>query len=638
MDGLKWIMRYDIEADVSRFLKQHSRALKIFFSLLAINLFIFGQKLFFYSLPSDDYMRFWGDDNTQMLITNSARWAQALLNDHVFAGKLQILPYLNGFVGIVCITMMGYLSARFLYREKTVEIILTALLISATAMFAHNLYFSTNITTWITLLLGLVGFFKLYQPSYTAKVWGVILLVFSIGNYQSIIQIVALLAIFRLLLMMINTVEIKSVWKILWQVIWVMGMVFVAYIISYEINVYFLHHYQLHATHRLAQADSSMHINVWLERLKHVYMTKIDFVFFAKPLYILYGLIMVFSSLSVLATLITQKQASFTKRLFLVGIFISTLLFIPPIVNLPLLLGVDIPLRAYFPLGWAAGGFFVLLLVTGKGLFKSMGIVFAVALIIVQSYYISRFFDGCVRQTDADIRRANTIVERIRQSDEYKKEPIGFYILGQKKFNVKGWRMQWQQPFNSFWAKYKIFTYFTDLKFHTLSHKELDVLTHYIVTHYSEVQDYPGKNSVIVYRNMAILLLSSDKINILIQKEKNLKTIPLSRKPDIHSDFDLYVENNILYYYKKQCTQKDIGRKFFLRIYPKDPQHAMVDGRHIYDHQTWDFKFDLFGKRKDGSCIAAVPLPKTYKVGKIRTGQFGKNQKLIWEVVYRFEE
>ena len=636
MNILKRIAAYDMESHTVSFFHKHQRDLKYLIVLFLVGIGIFGQKLFFYMLPSDDYMRFWGDDNTKMLITNSARWAQALLNDHVFAGKLQILPYLHGIIGIFSFILMGYLSAKFLRRKKGLELVLVTLLIAATPMFAHNLYFSTNITAWITLLLGVIGFIGLYRNGIWVRLLGAFFILVAIGNYQSIIQIILLLIVFRLLLILAESEDGGLLKRELLYAAGVMIAVIGLYLLSNWINTLFLHHYHWQRVHRLAAATHPLTLSLLYERILQLYQSRIPLNFFAKPFTVLSSLLFGMAALGLMVRAVMQQTSVGIKalRFLLVALLFAS---VPILIHLPMLLGVDIPIRAYFPAGWAIAGSASVVFVIYRGFLRSFAAVVAILLVIVNSYYITRFYDGCYRQTQADIRRANMIVQRIRLDPAYLKEPIGFHIIGTKTFNVKGWDVLYQQPFNSFWAKRKIFQYFTDLKFRYMSPGELRQVGDYIVKKGELIDPYPGKNSIVVYKNSAVLFLNADKINIQIKKKRNIQKIPLGKAPDIKAKFNLYVENNMLFYYKKVCTQKDINKKFFLRIYPEDPEHTVVNGKVVNPFQTWDFGFGLYGEiQQDGSCVAAVELP-TYKIAQIRTGQFGKGGA-DWDVTCRIHK
>jgi len=624
-----------LEAKVTKYFREHRDTIKLFFILFAVNLLIYGQKIFFYTLPSDDYMRFHGDDNTKMLITNSARWGQALLNDYIFSGKLQILPYLHGIVGIFCFTLMGFLTARYFARKNVWDTVLITLLISATPMLAHNLYFSTNITTWLTLLFGLIGFLILQNESsgWMEKTAGFFLLIFSIANYQTIIQILTLMILFRVIIRLMEAESFDEIKKIVAKAIFRVVILFAAYLVSYGINLLFLHYHHWSATHRLAKVNTGGGAGVYIARLKEVYSELGALNHFQKPFHLLY---LVMAALGMVAVLWRWALSNrpWKIKILLLFLLVAAFASIPIVINLPILLGVDIPTRAYFAIGWAMAGFYLLQRLFLKPVLYPVTVLLSSALVLLSIYYITLFFDANIRQTEADIRRANMIVQRIRMDQNYQHEPIGLQIVGQQAFNVDGWRMKWQQPFNSYWAKYKIFRYFTDLKFHRMDHKGMREMQEYIMTHYEKIEPYPGKNSVIVHHGNATVFLSSDKINIALQKKKNLRHFPEGEKPDIHATFDLYIRDNLLFYEKKQCTKEDVQKRFFLRLYPKDKHHPVINGVRVLPFQTWDFRFPLYGEIKNGRCVAAVKLPD-YPLEKIRTGQFGK-RKLDWDAYYSF--
>jgi hypothetical protein len=497
-------------------------------------------------------------------------------------------------------------------------------------MFAHNLFFSTNITTWLSLLLGLVGFLLFSSKGFLKKIIGFIFFVFSIANYQSILQIAVLIVFFNTLLKLLQIQTTSEIKKLFFNALLQLFAAAAAYIVSFYINEFFLHKYHLHETHRLAQAEHGMDIDIILQRIFQAYTQGVDFLYFKLQLHYLY-LTLAFISFILFFFALLQKKSSFLTKILAFCIFILAFLAIPPIINLPLLLGVEIPVRAYFPIGWALGGFIALIFTIAKSsLVRTFSSLIAIALIVVHIYYITIFFDAANRQTKADILRANTIVERIRNHPNYKKEPIAFYIAGTKHFYVQGWKMKYQDPFDSIWSRYKIFKYFTDLQFRKPTPHELKKLATYLINKGELIKPYPHKNSVIVYDGIAMLALSPDKINIQIEKRALLKKVPLLEKPIAQNKFQLYVKNNILFYYKKPCTKEDIKNKFFLRIFPKDPFHTYVGDRLINPYQTWDFYFGLYGAIENDTCKAAVKLP-SYPIAKVYTGQFGNKKGLLWE-------
>ena len=617
------MFRFDLERTIGNFVLKYLSDLKLFFIAFGINLLIYGQKLFFVSMPADDYMRFYGDDNTELLITNSARWAQALLNDYVFSGKLQILPYLHGIIGIFALTLMGYLTAKYFRRTRAFELIVTTLLVSATPMFAHNLFFSTNITAWITLSLGIVGFLLLYRKNLFIKLIAFLFLIISIGNYQTIVQMIAMMVVIRFMIVLLSAKRSSELAAAFWEALGKILFVLAAYIASYLINEQFLQYHHWTAVHRLAQATAETGLMVYLNRVGDLYRSFVKFDHFGEQFFYLYGAM---ALLAVVGTVKTIVMGDTERKIKVLSLVLALLSFaaIPIVINLPVLMGLEIPPRAHFTIGWAIAGFFVLQMTTFKGALKSVSILVSLVIVIVSTYYITLFFDAGIRQTKADMLRAHTIVERIRTHKNYTEEPIDFHIVGGQKFNVLGWDMKFEQPFSTHWAKYKIFKYFTDLKFHQMSRSKLNEMEHYIIEQGERVYPYPGKNSVVVYKNSAILFLAVGNLNNEIIRAKYIDALPENRAADVNATFDLYFKDHLLYYKKTPCAADDTKDRFFLRVYP--------DRHHPARFYMLDFDFGNSGIRNGDSCVAVTELPDE-KYWRIWTGQFN-SVKNDWEANY----
>ncbi len=619
---------FDILTLLKDFYQRNRQEIKLFLILFFIDLLVYGQKIFFVSYPADDYMRFWGDDNTRMLITHSARWAQALLNQYVFTGPLQIMPYLHGLFGILAFTWMGLATARFFKMEHPLEKGMTALLVSISPSIAHNLYFSTNITAWLTLPLGIIGFIWFYQRSWLWKIFGLALLIVSIANYQTILQIIVIMLIVRALIDMREADDTHNVYRILLKVFMVLFWIVAAYYLSFHINELFLKHYHLHEGHRLSKAEHHFDLKDIMAGVASVYHLQIPYKYFAKPqntlLWLSEGLVLI----QLLGYYLFRRQGR--VRLLSITLLSLAAFSLPILLHLPAVLGLWIPMRAYLPEGWLLGGLFALSVVYGSSPIRTVVGLTVSLLVFIHIYYIALFYDACRRQTEADIRRANMIVQRIRLDKNYTNEPMAFYILGQKKFNVPGWDLKWQQPFDSYWAKYKIFRYFTDFQFHPANQKEKNRIVQYIAKQGSLKKAYPAKGSVVVHDGVAMLILDPAKINITIEKMYLLRNFPDNIEPIAEKSFEIFLKDNTVYFRKQKFTQADIHKKFFFRIYPANPRQK-VNGRVIYPFQTWDFNFDLHGEKTGGECRIAVKLPD-YPVKKIYTGQFAPSRRGIdWE-------
>ena len=100
-------------------------------------------------------------------------------------------------------------------------------------------------------------------------------------------------------------------------------------------------------------------------------------------------------------------------------------------------------------------------------------------------------------------------------------------------------------------------------------------------------------------------------------------------EPAIRADFDIYLTNDRLIYYKEECTPKDMRGRFFLRITPVSV-YALPDDRGQYGLGTQIFHIDWYGWRFDGKCLGSVPLPE-YPIAHINTGQYDYSERR-WDV------
>ena len=91
-------------------------------------------------------------------------------------------------------------------------------------------------------------------------------------------------------------------------------------------------------------------------------------------------------------------------------------------------------------------------------------------------------------------------------------------------------------------------------------------------------------------------------------------------QPIADSDFDVYMDDGNLIYFKQPCAAEDTHATFFLHIIPADERDLPVD-RQEHGFVQEDFRFGSRGKASDGWCIAIAPLPR-YAIKRIHTGQF----------------
>ena len=101
-------------------------------------------------------------------------------------------------------------------------------------------------------------------------------------------------------------------------------------------------------------------------------------------------------------------------------------------------------------------------------------------------------------------------------------------------------------------------------------------------------------------------------------------------QPNTRSNFDLYVQDNQLIYFRESCAAADTAAGFFLHIIPEGTSDLPADRRDAgFAHAGFDFARQ--GGHFDGKCLAVIPLPE-YPIREIRTGQHIPSQGDLWSV------
>ena len=107
-------------------------------------------------------------------------------------------------------------------------------------------------------------------------------------------------------------------------------------------------------------------------------------------------------------------------------------------------------------------------------------------------------------------------------------------------------------------------------------------------------------------------------------------------KPEIRSNFDVYVEDDQLIYVKDSCNTDDRDTLFFLHVFPADDKDLPA-GREESGFDNLGFELMQKGGVHDGVCFAAVDLPE-YDIASIRIGQFVRGEGEVWEASIDFAE
>ncbi len=508
----------NIEMKMTHFLQHNAHALKLLSIAFVVNVIIYGQKLFFYALSPDDYAMFFGPPVE--LAGISGRWMASIANKYIFAGALQVLPFLYGLIGVLSFTFAGFLTARIFQRKNVYEIMVVTLLISATPFVAHSLYFTVGIMGWLTTMLGVVSIFIVYKPNKFGKFLGLVLLTCAIGTYQTIFQVCMSIVIIKTALDILKAQNSEELKKIVLHFFGLMVFIISAFVCSIVINTIYIEYHHLSLSHRYEKVISGQSLNLYIGKALMVLKSFTPNYKFMYASSLLNQFVKAMFYLAILSGMVGLLKSRQERSLKCASVLILILLFlsIPLVIELPFIAGSDIPLRAHYTVGWFIAGFFCIAATTFKG---KIGIIvkgFPVLLILINILYINVYFYAANRQTSADIMRANQIVNRIRMDRNYLKEPVKLKIIGEKRFSVIGWHSG-REPLNKSWAKYLIFKHFTDLEFEVMSNDEYSKIVNYIRNMAIKIHPYPGKNSIVVNQNSVVLFLSDDEQNKVINNK-----------------------------------------------------------------------------------------------------------------------
>lgn len=99
----------------------------------------------------------------------------------------------------------------------------------------------------------------------------------------------------------------------------------------------------------------------------------------------------------------------------------------------------------------------------------------------------------------------------------------------------------------------------------------------------------------------------------------------------IHGAFDVYLDEDALYYVKSPCTMEDIKERFILHVEPSErndlPEHRR---QHGFDN----LNFEWHGAIYDQRCLAMVRRPD-YPIARIRVGQITiPEMNVLWDATW----
>ncbi len=500
--------KYDFE----NIWEKYRKDVYTFLISLVTVIFIYGNKLFFISYATDDYQRFgvtglwWGQ------AAGLGRWANSILNHFIFSGVAHIQPYINTLISLFCIVLSAWLTIKIWRVENRKFQFILISLISISPYFARNLFFNTNTPVFVGLAIGIISLYLLTLKMKYIPI-SIVFNAFAIGAYQTILQVQLII----LLIWLTQRIQERKDFKKSFFYFSIWGaIILVSYLLSTEINNFIVTIKGFTLGGRFGDANQIELLDI-LKNLIGIILNN-RLLFFPSPELDLFWVSHIFLSNILLGLVILYflKISSFSMLRFIIIV-----LMIKLAIYLPNLLGLGVPIRAYFHIGWVLAGLLALLRSSQYRIFLWGGNILAVAIILVSSVYVSHFFDAAYRQTQNDLANASQIVNRIRILEEYQseQEPLPFLIIGRRSYGVKGWT-DWYQALNDDVAKYTIFRHFTDFNFRQLSEEEeVEILK--ILASKKDIINYPGRDSIQFIDGTVVLILNTAEIEKQVLQMEN---------------------------------------------------------------------------------------------------------------------
>ena len=101
-----------------------------------------------------------------------------------------------------------------------------------------------------------------------------------------------------------------------------------------------------------------------------------------------------------------------------------------------------------------------------------------------------------------------------------------------------------------------------------------------------------------------------------------------AREPAARSAFEVHLDGRSLVYARDPCAGEDAGETFYLHLFPADARD-LDPGRAPSGFNDITFRFNEYGVRFNGTCMAAFPLPD-YELHAVRTGQYHTLDGPLW--------
>ncbi len=527
----KWMNKvfdFDLLEHANAFFSKYRDWFHAYFISLTVIIVVYGAKLFFQNYAMDDYSRFFQDLPWFDQAPFHGRWACSALNATLFDGWRHILPYTNTLFSLILISFSGLIVGLILRVEDKLILGVLICLSVISPYWVHNLYFNTNATVSIGVLFSVLSVYVLLKGFKFIPV-SILLMVFAVGIYQTVLQVAIMLAIGWFLMSLLEVKEMRALRRLIVRLLLIVLVLFVSYIFSALINDFIVEAFTSGEVYKRYAYSKNVGLGEIFENIWGIFdkknPTRVKLPFLSSTTNEMNLFVFLFGVLGYSISCFSSRMRGLSCIRFVLFLFAIFCLVL--VLQLPRILGLGVPVRAYFPMATLLVLSFVFASRSKIKLIKSLGFVFAIISLLVSVLYVSYFYDSTSRQTQADIIRVNQIVSQIRADERfvYKEEVVPeFFIIGEKRFPMSGFSHRYQALQMS-WSKYAIFDHFTDFEFKKINSKKEEIIISKLSL-INDVEEYPSKGSIQLIDDVIVLVLDDSFVKGESHKSEAKSSIP----------------------------------------------------------------------------------------------------------------
>lgn len=495
----------DLRGNLRAFYYGHKYLLQSYCTAFVIVLIIYGAKLCFQTYLSDDYALM----NSQYGVSSIGwlgRWFLPFFNSVFYSGWSSINPYFNTLVSLLAITLASLFSAIIWKINDRFLMTLIIVFNSVSMYFAGNLAYNLNTSVHISFLLVPLSIL-LFQKNKRLFPVSIIVLALAIGIYQTTLQIALMILLVWFVILLVQQQSKKQIWSHCKELLLLVSIVVGAYLLSNIACNLILNFYNIIPVERYAASRETGILQI-IKNALHFF----DFIPYFGLSFINFQSQLLFFSIALIGTIVFVLEAKKQGELGIKVVLLVLIVIISCyVIKLQILYDLDLSSRALVHFSWFISMFIIVGYNARIKLLQSFTIIATLTLIIYSSAAISSYYNNMAKVTQLDIIKANSIVNSIRQNDNYnfsKNDTVCFYIIGEQNFDIG--EKSVTDAFKFSWSKYRIFKHATDFKFVMPSPKQKELIEQQILS--VDVEDYPSKKSILIIDNMVVLVLDKDQI------------------------------------------------------------------------------------------------------------------------------